>query len=217
VLYVLGVYPIVLLFGGALVVMLGRQAGKLRGHAMFLLPVGAATVPLRSIFLEFLKLGAIVYGSGYVLLAFLRGDVVQHLHWLSDGHLVDAVAIGQVTPGPVFTTATFIGYLLAGVPGGITATVAIFLPSFVFAGVVYSLLPRLRRSPWAAAFLDGVTVCGLGLMAGVSIQLGRIAITGVLTAALALVAFVILRRYQPNSAWLVLGGALIGLAARGWG
>lgn len=217
VLYLLGVYPIVLLFGGALVVMLGRQAGKLRGHAMFLLPVGAATVPLRSIFLEFLKLGAIVYGSGYVLLAFLRGDVVQHLHWLSDGHLVDAVAIGQVTPGPVFTTATFIGYLLAGVPGGITATVAIFLPSFVFAGVVYSLLPRLRRSPWAAAFLDGVTVCGLGLMAGVSIQLGRIAITGVLTAALALVAFVILRRYQPNSAWLVLGGALIGLAARGWG
>ena len=217
VLYLLGVYPIVLLFGGALVVMLGRQAGKLRGHAMFLLPVGAATVPLRSIFLEFLKLGAIVYGSGYVLLAFLRGDVVQHLHWLSDGHLVDAVAIGQVTPGPVFTTATFIGYLLAGVPGGITATVAIFLPSFVFAGVVYSLLPRLRRSAWAAAFLDGVTVCGLGLMAGVSIQLGRIAITGVLTAALALVAFVILRRYQPNSAWLVLGGALIGLAARGWG
>ena len=217
VLYLLGVYPIVLLFGGALVVMLGRQAGKLRGHAMFLLPVGAATVPLRSIFLEFLKLGAIVYGSGYVLLAFLRGDVVQHLHWLSDGHLVDAVAIGQVTPGPVFTTATFIGYLLAGVPGGITATVAIFLPSFVFAGVVYSLLPRLRRSAWAGAFLDGVTVCGLGLMAGVSIQLGRIAITGVLTAALALVAFVILRRYQPNSAWLVLGGALIGLAARGWG
>ncbi len=217
VLYLLGVYPIVLLFGGALVVMLGRQAGKLRGHAMFLLPVGAATVPLRSIFLEFLKLGAIVYGSGYVLLAFLRGDVVQHLHWLSDGHLVDAVAIGQVTPGPVFTTATFIGYLLAGVPGGIVATVAIFLPSFVFAGVVYSLLPRLRRSAWAGAFLDGVTVCGLGLMAGVSIQLGRIAITGVLTAALALVAFVILRRYQPNSAWLVLGGALIGLAARGWG
>ena len=217
VLYLLGVYPIVLLFGGALVVMLGRQAGKLRGHAMFLLPVGAATVPLRSIFLEFLKLGAIVYGSGYVLLAFLRSDLVQHLHWLSDGHLVDAVAIGQVTPGPVFTTATFIGYLLAGVPGGITATVAIFLPSFVFAGVVYSLLPRLRRSAWAAAFLDGVTVCGLGLMAGVSFQLGRIAITGVLTAALALVAFVILRRYQPNSAWLVLGGALIGLAARGWG
>ena len=217
VLYLLGVYPIVLLFGGALVVMLGRQAGKLRGHAMFLLPVGAATVPLRSIFLEFLKLGAIVYGSGYVLLAFLRGDVVQHLHWLSDGHLVDAVAIGQVTPGPVFTTATFIGYLLAGVPGGITATVAIFLPSFVFAGIVYPLLPRLRRSAWAGAFLDGVTVCGLGLMAGVSIQLGRIAITGVLTAALALVAFVILRRYQPNSAWLVLGGALIGLAARGWG
>ena len=217
VLYLLGVYPIVLLFGGALLVMLGRQAGKLRGHAMFLLPIGAVTVPLRSIFLEFLKLGAIVYGSGYVLLAFLRSDVVQHLHWLSDGHLVDAVAIGQVTPGPVFTTATFIGYLLAGVPGGIVATFAIFLPSFVFAGVVYSLLPRLRRSAWATAFLDGVTVCGLGLMAGVSIQLGRIAITGVLTAGLALAAFVILRRYQPNSAWLVLGGALIGLAARGWG
>jgi len=219
ILYLLGGNPVILLFGGALVVMLGRNLRTTDTSAM-LLPLGTGVslgVSLRSLFFEFLKLGAVVYGSGYVLLAFLRTDLVQHLHWLSQGRLIDAVAIGQVTPGPVFTTATFIGYLLDGVPGGLVATAAIFLPSFVLAGIVYPLLPRVRRSRWAGAFLDGATVCGLGLMAGVTVQLGRAVIVDGFAAALTVVAFVILRRYQPNSAWLVLGGAVIGLAVRASG
>jgi chromate transporter len=158
-----------------------------------------------------------VYGSGYVLLAFLRSDLVERLHWLTSAELVDAVAVGQVTPGPVFTTATFIGYLIRGVPGALVATLAIFLPAFVLSPIVYALLPRLRRSPWTRAFLDGVTVSGLGLMAGVTIQLARVVLNDGITAALAVVAFAILRRYQPNSAWLVLGGAIAGLVTRGLG
>ncbi|HTG47677.1 MAG TPA: chromate efflux transporter [Actinomycetota bacterium] len=216
-LYLLGLNAIALLFGGAFVVMLGRRAWAAHDHAAIALPLAAATVSLRDLFFEFLKLGAIVYGSGYVLLAFVRADLVHHLHWMSDGTLVDAVAIGQVTPGPVFTTATFIGYLLAGVPGGLVATLGIFLPSFVFAGVIFSLLPRIRGSAWASAFLDGVTISALGLMAGVTVQLGRATIVDVFSVVLAVAAFVILRRFQPNSAWLVLGGALIGFAVRGLG
>jgi len=219
VLYFAGVDVIALLFGAAAVVMLARNAARIRAEradVIAVLPLLASTgTSVRSIFLQFLKLGAVVYGSGYVLLAFLRDDLVEQLHWLSARQLVDAVAIGQVTPGPVFTTATFIGYVLAGVPGGLVATLAIFLPAFVLSAVVYSLLPRLRRSPWASAFLDGVTVAGLALMAGVTFQLGRVVVVDAFTAIVAVGAFVVLRRFQPNSAWLVLGGAALGLAARG--
>ncbi len=223
-LYFAGVDAIVLLFGGAVLVMLARNAARLRSsHAAMLgwwTPLGIAAAPgvgLGALFLEFLKLGAVVFGSGYVLLAFLRADLVEDLGWLSEGQLVDAVAVGQVTPGPVFTTATFVGYVVRGVPGALLATAGIFLPAFVFAGVVFGLLPRLRRSAWAKAFLDGITVCGLALMAGVTVQLGREVIVDLLTAALAILAFVLLRRYEPNSAWLVGGGAVVGLAARALG
>src|SRR5204862_7434303 len=119
------------------------------------------------LFLTFLKIGAVIYGSGYVLLAFLRTDFVERLHWLTDKQLIDAVAIGQVTPGPVFTTATFIGYLTFGLPGALVATLAIFLPSFALVPVVYPLVPMIRRSPWASALLDGVNVAAVGLMAAV--------------------------------------------------
>ncbi|MGZ4132520.1 MAG: chromate transporter, partial [Actinomycetota bacterium] len=131
--------------------------------------------------------------------------------------LLDAVAVGQVTPGPVFTTATFVGYLVDGLAGAFVATAGIFLPAFILSGVVYSLLPRIRRSPWAGAFLEGVTVCGLGLMAGVAVQFARLAIVDVASATIAVIAFVVLRRFQPNSAWLVLGGAAAGLVVRGLG
>jgi chromate transporter len=224
VLYFLDVNVIVLLVGGAILVTISRNVGRLGSRANGLgpwLPLGVAVaVPgasLAALFLEFVKLGAVVFGSGYVLLAFLRADLVQHLHWLSESQLVDAVAIGQVTPGPVFTTATFIGYLVKGVPGALLATLGIFLPAFVLSTVVYRLLPRLRRSPWASAFLDGVTVCSLGLMAGVTVQLGRHVIVDRFTAVLAVVGFVVLRRFQPNSAWLVLGAGALGLAARALG
>jgi len=219
VLYLLGVDIVVLLFGAAILVMLGRNIVRMRAEPQGVIPIlpllAAAEAPLRSVFLEFLKLGAVVYGSGYVLLAFLRSDLVEHLHWIGESRLIDAVAVGQVTPGPVFTTATFIGYLVAGLPGALVATAGIFLPAFALSAIVFPLLPRLRRSPWASAFLTGVTVSGLALMAGVTFQLSRVVIVDVFTAVVAIVAFVVLRRYQPNSAWLVLGGAVVGLIARG--
>jgi chromate transporter len=219
VLYLLGVDVVVLLFGAAILVMLGRNIVRMRAEPQGVIPIlpllAAAEAPLRSVFLEFLKLGAVVYGSGYVLLAFLRSDLVEHLHWIGESRLIDAVAVGQVTPGPVFTTATFIGYLVAGLPGALVATAGIFLPAFALSAIVFPLLPRLRRSPWASAFLTGVTVSGLALMAGVTFQLGRVVIVDAFTAVVAIVAFVVLRRFQPNSAWLVLGGAVVGLIARG--
>jgi chromate transporter len=225
VLYFVGVDVTLLLFGGAVLVTIARNAARLRwpiGGIALLLPfdaaaTGAPSVSLGSLFLEFLKLGAVVFGSGYVLLAFLRSDLVEQLHWLNEGQLLDAVTIGQVTPGPVFTTATFIGYLVGGLPGALLATVAIFLPAFVLSGAVYRVLPRLRRSPWADAFIDGVTICGLGLMAGVTVQFGRAVIVDLFTATLAIGGFIVLRRFQPNSAWLVLGGAVVGGAARAFG
>ena len=174
----------------------------------------AGGVTLGTMTLVFLKIGAVLYGSGYVLLAFLRADFVERLGWLTDRQLLDAVAVGQVTPGPVFTTATFIGFLLAGWPGAVLATVAIFLPSFVFVAASRPLLPRLRGSRRAAAFLDGVNVAALGLMAAVTWQLGRAAVVDPLTAALALAAAVLLVRTRVNSVWLLAGGGALGLAWR---
>jgi len=174
----------------------------------------AGGVTLGTMTLVFLKIGAVLYGSGYVLLAFLRADFVERLGWLTDRQLLDAVAVGQVTPGPVFTTATFIGFLLAGWTGAVLATVAIFLPSFVFVAASRPLLPRLRGSRRAAAFLDGVNVAALGLMAAVTWQLGRAAVVDPLTAALALAAVVLLVRTRVNSVWLLAGGGALGLAWR---
>ncbi|WP_375771634.1 chromate efflux transporter [Archangium gephyra] len=166
---------------------------------------------LGGLFLFFLKVGSILYGSGYVLLAFLRADLVERWGWLTEAQLLDAVAVGQVTPGPVFTTATFIGYVLGGPSGAVVATVGIFLPAFFFVAVSGPLVPRMRRSWVAGAFLDGVNVASLALMATVTWQLGRAALVDVWTVGLALASAVLLIRYRVNSAWLVLGGAVVGL------
>ena len=166
------------------------------------------------LFLVFLRIGSIVFGSGYVLLAFLRADLVVHRAWVTDAQLVDAVAIGQVTPGPVFTTATFLGYLLRGPAGALVATVGIFLPAFILVAISGPLIPMIRRSKTAGAFLDGVNVASLALMAAVSYDLGRSAIVDGLTAGLAIASAVLLLRFRTNSAWLVLGGAAFGVAAR---
>jgi chromate transporter len=175
----------------------------------------AAVIPgLWPLFLVFLRIGSIVFGSGYVLLAFLRADLVVHRAWVTDAQLVDAVAIGQVTPGPVFTTATFLGYLLRGPAGALVATVGIFLPAFILVAISGPLVPLIRRSATAGAFLDGVNVASLALMAAVSYQLGRSAIVDWVTAGLAIASAVLLLRFRINSAWLVLGGAAIGIAAR---
>jgi chromate transporter len=189
--------PVAIVAGGSV------ATGALAGAAV---PFG-----LWPMFLFFLKVGSVLYGSGYVLLAFLRADLVERWGWLSEAQLLDAVAVGQITPGPLFTTATFIGYVLAGVPGATLATVGIFLPAFCFVAISGPLVPRLRRSPLAGAFLDGVNVASLALMAVVTWQLSRVAVADWLTGALALASAVLLLRFRVNSAWLVGGGALAGL------
>ncbi len=166
---------------------------------------------LSLLFFFFLKVGAVLFGSGYVLLAFLRADLVERWGWLSESQLLDAIAVGQFTPGPVFTTATFIGYLLSGPTGAIVATVGIFLPAFIFVALSSPLIPKLRASPLAGAFLDGVNVASLALMAVVTWQLGAAALVDWVTILLAVAAAALLIRWRINSAWLVLGGAAVGL------
>ncbi|HKX32489.1 MAG TPA: chromate transporter, partial [Blastocatellia bacterium] len=166
---------------------------------------------LWSLFLFFLKVGSVLFGSGYVLLAFLRADLVERRHWLTDPQLLDAIAVGQVTPGPVFTTASFIGYLLGGLSGALVATLGIFLPAFVFVALSTPLLPRLRRSAAAGAFLDGINAASLSLMAVVAYRLGRATLVDPTTIGLLIVSLVLLVRWRVNSVWLVLGGGSIGL------
>ena len=181
---------------------------------LFLQSVGTsaatASFSLSLLFLFFLKVGAVLYGSGYVLLAFIRADLVNRWHWLTESQLLDAIAVGQVTPGPVFTTATFIGYVLGGTKGAAVATVGIFLPAFVFVAVSGPLVPRIRRSPTAGAFLDGVNAAAMSLMVVVTYQLGRAAIIDLPTIALAVISGALLFGFRLNSAWLVLGGGIAG-------
>lgn len=224
--YFFGINEIFLLFVGGSFIMIAANFQRLRRQTIgiFLLPsftgwkvisfftlasISSFSLPL--LFFTFLKIGAVLYGSGYVLLAFLRADFVVRLGWLTDKQLIDAVAIGQVTPGPVFTTATFIGFILGGAPGALLATLGIFLPSFIFVAVANPLIPRIRNSTWASGLLDGVNVASLGLMAAVTWQLGKASLTDILTVLVALVSFVLLIRFKVNSTWLIIGGAIIGL------
>lgn len=170
----------------------------------------ASAITLPSIFWVFLKIGSVLFGSGYVLVAFLRSDLVERLGWLTEGQLLDAIAVGQVTPGPVFTTATFIGYVLAGPKGALVATAGIFLPAFVFVAISGPLVPRIRRSRVAGAFLDGVNVGSLVLMATVTLQLGRSTLVDVPSVVIALASAVLLIRFKLSSTWVLLGGAAAG-------
>lgn len=217
--YFAGINPLIILACAALVVMSVDNRHRFRRTPLVVpLVVGALAVNIARrpsvvrVALEFLKLGAVVFGSGYVLLAFLRGDLVHQLHWLTTRQLIDAVAAGQVTPGPVFTTATFIGYVIGGVPAALVATAGIFAPSFVMVWLLAPLVGRIRDSPWTSAALDGVVIGALGLMAGVTVDLGRTAIGDPLTAVLALASLAVLVRWRPNSAWLVFAGAAAGIA-----
>ena len=225
---VLGVHELVVLLGaGVLVATASRLVGgRGQGPLSQLLPAvpvmpavaasasaAAVTVTLPGLFGVFVKIGSVLFGSGYVLLAFLRADLVHRLHWLTEGQLIDAVAAGQITPGPVFTTATFVGYILAGPAGAVVATCGIFLPAFVFVAASGPLVPRLRASRLAAAFLDGVNVASLALMAVVTVELGRAAIVDVPTALLGAASAFLLLRFKLNSTWLVLGGAAAGVAS----
>ena len=224
VLYFLGINELVLLFAGGLFVMAAMNLRRLRWHNASDLLMPLIGWPLLAfptlvimpfslpvLFLTFLKIGSILYGSGYVLLAFLRADFVVRLGWLTDRQLIDAIAIGQVTPGPVFTTATFIGFILGGVPGALFATLGIFLPSFVFVALSNPLIPRIRNSAWVSGFLDGVNVASLGLMAAVTLQLGRASFTDLLAILIALASLGLLLRFKINSTWLIVSGAIMGL------
>lgn len=227
-LYLAGAHELLLLFLGGIAVMLVTNRHRLARMAVtgILFPLGVsgvvvltlAPVPfsLEHLFLTFLKIGAVLYGSGYVLLAFLRGDFVVRYGWLTDTQLLDAVAIGQVTPGPVFTTATFIGYILGGGPGALVATLGIFLPSFVFVALSGPLIPRLRQSPWASGLLDGVNAASLGLMAAVTWQLGRTSLVDPWTVFIGLASLVALARYNVNTTWLIVWGALAGWMSTLW-
>jgi len=196
--------------GGAATTALAAAAGAATPSAA----AGASSVGLLPLFLTLLKIGSVLFGSGYVLLAFLRTDLVQRLGWITEAQLLDAVAVGQVTPGPLFTSATFIGFLVAGVPGAAVATVAIFLPSFVFVALSGPLLPRVRRSPSAGAVLDGVNAASVALMAVVSVQLARAAIVDLHTGLLAAGALAAMTYTRVGTVWLIAVGAVVGIALR---
>jgi chromate transporter len=211
-----GVHELAVLFGAGFLVLAVRLPRRAVPPALVFAPVasvgGAAPFGYDVLFFTFVKIGSVLFGSGYVLLAFLRADFVERTGWLTEQQLLDAVAVGQVTPGPVFTTATFIGYLLGGPTGAVVATVGIFLPAFFFVALSVPILPRLQGSPAARAFLDGVNVASLALMAVVTWQLARTAVVDLLTATLALASAGLLLGGKVNSAWLVLAGAVVGLA-----
>ena len=224
-LYFRGVSIVAILAGAAfLTAVVGYSKTKGQQRALGIFPVASAgagvaaaaasAIPfsMARLFLTFLKIGAVSYGSGYVLLAFLRADFVAHLHWLTDKQLLDAIAAGQVTPGPVFASATFVGYLTGGLKGALLATLGMFLPSFVFIAIVFPLIPKLKKAPGARVFLDAINAVTVGLMAAVSWQLARGAILDAFTAVEAIVGLLILRRFQINSAWLILGGLVAGFA-----
>jgi chromate transporter len=192
-------------FSGAMVGIGGTGLSGVFAGSDFVVPFG-----LTALFLVFLKIGAILFGGGYVLVALIRANLVSRLGWISERQLLDAIAMGQVTPGPLSTTATFIGYLLGGIPGAVVATVAIFMPAFFCVAISGPLVPRLRQSPVAGAVLDGVNVAALALIAVVTWQLFRAAVVDWTTLVLAGLSFFLLLRYRINSVWLVLGGAVIG-------
>jgi chromate transporter len=229
----LSVDALVVLLGSGVVSVLASQLRNWKQNAVRSLNPGivgglvasgataAAPASLLGLFLSFVKIGAVVFGSGYVLLVYLRADLVDRLHWLTEQQLLDAVAVGQVTPGPVFTTATFIGYVVAarqgpaaGVWGAVVATVGIFLPGFLLVALVRPLVARLRRLPSAGAFLDGVNVAALALVAVVTVQLARSALIDIPAAVLAVVGAVGLIRFKVSTTWLVVGGAVVGAVAK---
>lgn len=223
VLYLFGLNEILLLFAGAAVVLIVytvRRAQWKGIAAIAVLPL--LKVPLGvtasiagfsqiTLFLSFLKIGSVLYGSGYVLLAFLRSEFVTRLGWLTNQQIVDAIAVGQATPGPVFSSATFVGYLAGSWPGALLATIGIFLPSFVFVALLSRFMPWARKSPWARNFLDGVNVASLGLMAGVTWELGRAGVVDIFTIVLAIISLVLVLRFKVNSVWLILSGGVLGV------
>ena len=217
--FLAGVHELAILAvaGAASALVVARPRPRRRGPGFAALVLPLTTASTRSIraglwplFCVFLGIGRVLYGSGYVLLAFLQRNIVDERGWLSTEQLLDAVAVGQVTPGPVFSTATFVGWQVAGPAGAAVATAGIFAPSFLFVALLSRILPVVERHRTARAALDGVTLASLGLMAGVLVELVRTAVIDGLTAAIAVTALAVAIRYRVNTVWLVGAGALIG-------
>ncbi len=220
----LGVPALLLLIGAGilwLIVREGTRLARTRAAVVGMLGTGAVgaggAIGAVPVFLYFVKIGAVLFGSGYVLLAVLRADLVAKLHWLSDAQLLDAIAVSQATPGPFFTVATFIGYILAGWRGAALATLGMFLPAFVYVGVTAGFLPNLRKSPVASAFLDGVNAAAVALMAFVGWQFARASLVNVAAVILVAASVVLVFRYKVNFAWLVLGGGVAGIMLHAMG
>ncbi|PZU94745.1 MAG: chromate transporter [Pseudanabaena sp.] len=226
-LYFLGINEIALMLGAGIVVslvhnLISKTSQTLPSILIPLslfpstLPIGGITIEAipktwTAVFLSFLKIGSVLYGSGYVLLAFMQQEFVERTHWLTSQQLLDAIAIGQFTPGPVFTTATFVGYLVAGNMGAIAGTIGIFLPAFILVPLVNPFVTQLRKSPWTSGFLDGVNAASIGLMASVAWELGQTALIDIWTIVISAISLGILLKFpKTNSAWLVMSGAAIG-------
>ena len=212
----LGLPPLAILLAAGALVAFPVFARRRSNVAMTIVAVpftgaGATAAGLGSIAIVFLKMGVVVFGSGYVLLAFLKADLVDRLHWISVQQLLDAVTAGQMTPGPVFATSTFIGFLLDGWSGAMVATVAVFLPSFFLAGIVGAVAGHIRRSELAGAFLDGVNVGAVGLMAQIGFVLGRAAFVNPVAWAIGIISAALLLWLRVNATWLILGGAAAGV------
>jgi chromate transporter len=224
ILHFFGIDEILLLLSAGILGLLWKNRDNIRGGmsaAMMVLPLtghsltaGSAVMAAPASFLGlglfFLKIGSILYGSGYVLVAYLQSGLVESRHWLTQTQLFDAIAAGQFTPGPVLSTATFIGYIIFGIPGSIIATTGIFLPSFIFVLLSSPFIPRLRKSPYASGFLDGVNAASLGLMLAVTIALSVSALTNITGWTIFLIAFAFVVWKNINAAWIVLGSAVLG-------
>jgi chromate transporter len=224
-LYLIGVEEMFLLFGGALVVILVRSVRTLVGKGITaLLPVfslfrlsfpsfDAIIQPFSNItfFLACVKIGALLFGSGYVLLAFAKTEIVENLGWITNAQLIDAIAVGQAIPGPLTKSLAFIGYLLGGLPGAI-ASLGIYLPSLLLVALISHIVILVRKTWWAAAFIDGVTVASLGLMAGAAIDIGRAALVDIFSTILALASLLLIFKYKVKTHWIILGGGIMGIA-----
>jgi chromate transporter len=223
--YFFNINEIVLLFAGAGIVLLfysGRYLSKKGLPILLLSPIlnapssifNAISIPFSqtTLFLTFLKIGSVLYGSGYILVAFFNSEFVERLGWITHQQLLDAIAVGQITPGPVASSATFIGYLMGGWQSALLATLAFFIPSFLFVALISRIIPYFRKKWWSGAFLDGVNVASLGLMAAVTWELGRAGVTDWFTILLAVIALFMVFKFKINSTWLILGGALLGVA-----
>ena len=228
-LYLLGVNEMILLFAGAAIVLLTRGGRKLISNGVASLLYIPSLINLSllrlnpflstiasfsntTLFLSSLKIGALMFGSGYVMIAFAKSEFVTHLSWISNAQLIDAIAVGQALPGPLSKSITFIGYLVGGLPSAVIATVGFFLPSFILVALLSKIVLLVRKTWWAAAFVDGVNVTALGLMAGATVSIIRSAVTDIFSALLALASFLLIFKYKISSYWIILGGGVLGIA-----